>query len=255
MKILVSNDDGVNAPGIHALASALSDLGELLVVAPDRNHSGASNSLTLSRPLFPQQLANGFWSVDGTPTDCVHLAVTGLFGDKPDLVVSGINHGANLGDDVLYSGTIAAASEGRHLGLPAIAVSLTGETNFATAAQVIHQLVKSFTSSSGELQLPPKSLLNVNVPDLPLFALKGWEATRLGQRKPSGGPVKITDPRGNDRYWIGSQGAASEASAGTDFHAIANNKVSITPIHFDMTLHPGVEKLDAWLNQQQLGKK
>lgn len=254
MKILLSNDDGVHALGLQALASALSDLGDLLVVAPDRNHSGASNSLTLSRPLQPQQLANGFWYVDGTPTDCVHLAVAGVFGSKPDLVISGINHGANLGDDVLYSGTVAAATEGRFLGLPAIAVSLDGDTHFATAAQVTRRLVKRFISSQGELQLPARSLLNINVPDLPLFALKGWQATRLGQRLPSSEPIAITDPRGNTRYWIGGQGAAEEASEGTDFYAVSQQRVSITPIHFDMTLQPAVGQLDAWLAEQKFSE-
>ncbi|SFX21802.1 5'/3'-nucleotidase SurE [Marinospirillum alkaliphilum] len=248
MKLLLSNDDGVHAAGLATLAAALEDLGELLVVAPDRNRSGASNSLSLDRPLYPQQLNNGFWSVDGTPTDCVHLAVGGVFGSLPDLVISGINHGANLGDDVLYSGTVAAATEGRFLGLPAIAVSLTGETHFATAAEVVRKLVRSFTEQASGLQLPPRSLLNVNVPDVPLFALKGYQVTRLGHRHRGPAPLQITDPRGKSRYWIAAAGDAAESSPGTDFHAISEGYVSITPLQFDMTRHESLDQVSRWLN-------
>ncbi|GLR63710.1 5'/3'-nucleotidase SurE [Marinospirillum insulare] len=248
MRLLLSNDDGVHADGLATLAAALKDLGDLLVVAPERNRSGASNSLSLDRPLYPQQLNNGFWSVDGTPTDCVHLAVGGVFGHLPDLVISGINHGANLGDDVLYSGTVAAATEGRFLGLPAIAVSLAGQNHFATAAEVVRKLVKSFIEGRDQLQLPPRSLLNVNVPDVPLFALKGYEITTLGHRHKGVDPIKTIDPRGQARYWIGGVGNAAEAGAGTDFHAINNGQVSITPLQFDMTRHESLDQVKKWLN-------
>lgn len=253
MKLLVSNDDGVHAAGLATLADALKDLGELLVVAPDRNHSGASNSLTLDRPLCPQQLHNGFWAVDGTPTDCVHLAVAGVFGAVPDVVISGINHGANLGDDVLYSGTVAAATEGRFLGLPALAISLAGNTHFATAAEVVRKLVKGFIATNTDnkaksLNLPARSLLNINVPDVPLFALKGYAVTSLGHRHKGSAPIKITDPRGQTRYWVGQVGAAADSSKGTDFYAINNNQVSITPLQFDMTQHSSLQQVEAWLN-------
>lgn len=248
MKLLLSNDDGVHADGLATLAAALEDLGDLLVVAPERNRSGASNSLSLDRPLYPQQLNNGFWSVDGTPTDCVHLAVGGVFGDLPDLVISGINHGANLGDDVLYSGTVAAATEGRFLGLPAIAVSLAGNTHFATAAEVVRKLVKSFIEGTNQLQLPPRSLLNVNVPDVPLFALKGYKITTLGHRHKGVDPIKTIDPRGQARYWIGGVGNAAKAGEGTDFHAISKGYVSITPLQFDMTRHESLNQVEKWLN-------
>lgn len=248
MRILISNDDGVHATGLATLAAALKDLGEILVVAPDRNRSGASNSLSLNKPLHPQQLPNGFWSVDGTPTDCVHLAVGGVFGFNPDLVVSGINHGPNLGDDVLYSGTVAAATEGRFQGLPALAVSLAGETHFATAAAVIRRLVTSFMQQPNELTLPPRSLLNINVPDVPLFALKGYAVTNLGHRNQGAAPEPITDPRGQTRYWIGGVGSAADSSAGTDFHALSKGKVSITPLHLDMTHHSSLQQVNSWLS-------
>lgn len=248
MKLLLSNDDGVHAAGLATLAAALDDLGELLVVAPDRNRSGASNSLSLDRPLHPQQLSNGFWSVDGTPTDCVHLAINGVFDFTPDLVISGINHGANLGDDVLYSGTVAAATEGRFLGLPALAVSLCGDTHFATAAEVVRSLLQNLMQQSGNLQLPGRSLLNINVPDVPLFALKGHQVTRLGHRHPSGKPLSIQDPRGKTRYWIAAAGKAADSGSGTDFHAIEQGRVSITPLQFDMTHHASLEQVGQWLN-------
>lgn len=248
MKLLLSNDDGVHALGLATLAAALEDLAELLIVAPDRNRSGASNSLSLDRPLSTRQMDNGFWSVDGTPTDCVHLAMGGVFGSQPDLVISGINHGANLGDDVLYSGTVAAATEGRFLGLPALAVSLDGERNFATAASVVRKLVEGFMSEKSRLQLPPRSLLNINVPDVPLFALKGYQVTRLGHRHRGPEPIKVLDPRGKPRYWIAAAGDAAESGPGTDFYAVAEGQVSITPLQFDMTRHESLDQVSTWMN-------
>nr|WP_114417340.1 5'/3'-nucleotidase SurE [Marinospirillum perlucidum] len=248
MKLLLSNDDGVHADGLATLADVAKDLGELLVVAPDRNRSGASNSLTLDRPLNPQQLPNGFWSVDGTPTDCVHLAVGGLFDGQPDLVLSGINHGANLGDDVLYSGTVAAATEGRFLGLPALAFSLAGNNHLATAAQVVHRLLELFLQQPEALKLPARSLLNINIPDVPAFALKGYQITRLGHRGRGEKPVEILNPAGQKRYWIAPPGAALEAGPGTDFHAIQEGYVSITPLQFDMTRHESLDQVETWLN-------
>ncbi|MDR9469214.1 5'/3'-nucleotidase SurE [Marinospirillum sp.] len=248
IKLLLSNDDGVHAEGLATLADAVKDLGEIQVVAPDRNRSGASNSLTLDRPLKPQQLSNGFWSVDGTPTDCVHLAVGGLFGEQPDLVLSGINHGANLGDDVLYSGTVAAATEGRFLGLPALAFSLAGNNNLATAAQVVRKLVQVFLHNPEALKLPARSLLNINIPDVPAFALKGYKITRLGHRGRGEKPVEVLNPAGQKHYWIAPPGDALEAGPGTDFHAISEGYVSITPLQFDMTRHESLDQVQAWLN-------
>jgi len=250
IKLLLSNDDGVHAEGLATLADAVNDLGEIQVIAPDRNRSGASNSLTLNRPLNPQQLGNGFWSVDGTPTDCVHLAVGELFGGQPDLVLSGINHGANLGDDVLYSGTVAAATEGRFLGLPALAFSLAGSNHLATAAQVARKLLQLFLEHPEALNLPARSLLNINIPDVPAFALKGYKVTRLGHRGRGNKPVEVLNPAGQKRYWIAPPGDALEAGPGTDFHAISEGYVSITPLQFDMTRHESLTQVTAWLNSQ-----
>lgn len=248
IKLLLSNDDGVHAEGLATLADAVKDLAKIQVVAPDRNRSGASNSLTLNRPLMPQQLSNGFWSVDGTPTDCVHLAVGGLFGEEPDLVLSGINHGANLGDDVLYSGTVAAATEGRFLGLPALAFSLAGNNHLATAAQVARQVVEMFLHNPDALKLPARSLLNINIPDVPAFALKGYKITRLGHRGRGQKPVEAYNPAGRKCYWIAPPGDALEAGPGTDFHAISEGYVSITPLQFDMTRHESLTQVETWLN-------
>lgn len=250
IKLLISNDDGVHAEGLATLADAVKDLGEIQVVAPDRNRSGASNSLTLNRPLNPQQLSKGFWSVDGTPTDCVHLAVSGLFGGPPDLVLSGINHGANLGDDVLYSGTVAAATEGRFLGLPALAFSLAGHHHLATAAQVVRKLLEDYLYAPQALKLPARSLLNINIPDVPAFALKGYKITRLGHRGRGEKPIATQNPAGKTCYWIAPPGDALEAGPGTDFHAISEGYVSITPLQFDMTRHSSLEPLEAWLNSR-----
>ncbi len=245
MRILLSNDDGVHSPGLVALFEGLKGLGDLEVVAPDRDHSGASNSLTLNRPLTVEQHPNGFRSVDGTPTDCVHLAVNGLFDQPFDRVVSGINTHANLGDDIIYSGTVAAATEGRHLGLPAIAVSLVnnGHFHYATAARVVRHLLES----ARPLALGPRSILNVNVPDLPWNELNGFRVTRLGHRERAEGAVPMTCPRGKERYWIGAAGAGGDAGPGTDFQAVREGYVSITPVHIDMTRHDALASLREWV--------
>ncbi|MCK2149670.1 MULTISPECIES: 5'/3'-nucleotidase SurE [Marinobacter] len=245
MRILLSNDDGVHSPGLVALFEGLKGLGDLEVVAPDRDHSGASNSLTLNRPLTVEQHPNGFRSVDGTPTDCVHLAVNGLFNQSFDRVVSGINTHANLGDDIIYSGTVAAATEGRHLGLPAIAVSLVnnGHFHYETAARVVRRLLES----GRPLVLGPRSILNVNVPDLPWEELNGFRVTRLGHRERAEGAIPMTCPRGKERYWIGAAGAGGDAGPGTDFHAVREGFVSITPVHIDMTRHEALVSLRDWV--------
>ena len=246
MKLLLSNDDGVFAPGIAALAAAVNDLGTVTVIAPDRDRSGASNSLTLDSPLRVTRHDNGFMGINGTPTDCVHLGVTGLLEEEPDIVLSGINAGANLGDDVLYSGTVAAAMEGRTLGLPAIAVSLAGErpfTHFETAGQVVRKLVERI----GESGLPAGTILNVNVPDLPPGELKGIKATRLGNRHKAEPVVPGRDPRGKELYWVGAAGPEQDAGPGTDFHAVNEGWASVTPIHVDLTRHDFIDATAGWL--------
>ncbi len=245
MRILLSNDDGVHSPGLQALHDGLQGLGHLEVVAPDRDHSGASNALTLSRPLTVEDHPNGFRSVDGTPTDCVHLAVNGLFEEPFDRVVSGINTHANLGDDIIYSGTVAAATEGRNLGLPAIAVSLVNEGRFhyETAARVVRALLES----DQPLTLGPRCILNVNVPDVPWEDIAGFRVTRLGHRDRAEGAVPMTCPRGKYRYWIGAAGKGSDAGPGTDFNAVRENYVSITPVHVDMTRHEVLSPLREWV--------
>jgi 5'-nucleotidase len=245
VRILLSNDDGVHSPGLIALFEGLEGLGELEVVAPDRDHSGASNALTLNRPLTVEEHPNGFRSVDGTPTDCVHLAVNGLFREPFDRVVSGINTHANLGDDIIYSGTVAAATEGRHLGLPAIAVSLVnnGYFRYKTAARVVRMLLES----ERPLVLGPRSILNVNVPDLPWEELAGIRVTRLGHRERGEGAVPMTCPRGKERYWIGAAGVGGDAGPGTDFDAVREGCVSVTPVHVDMTRHEALPRLRDWV--------
>lgn len=247
MNILLSNDDGYRAEGLRALAAALADLGRLTVVAPDRNRSGASNSLTLDAPLRVAQTDAGWYVVNGTPTDCVHLAISGLVEHEHQLVVSGINDGANLGDDVLYSGTVAAAIEGRFLGLPTLAVSLAVESgrHFATAARVARELVDRLLRAP----LPQATIFNVNVPDRPYADLAGWRATRLGFRHRSESVVKTTDPRGRPIYWVGAPGVGQDAGPGTDFHAIANGYVSVTPLQIDLTRHAALPGLDTWLRE------
>ncbi|NOT18118.1 MAG: 5'/3'-nucleotidase SurE [Sulfuriferula sp.] len=245
MRILLSNDDGYFAPGLAVLAKTLSTIADVVVVAPERDRSGASNSLTLDRPLMLRQADSGFYYVNGTPTDCVHLAVTGMLETLPDMVISGINHGANMGDDTVYSGTVAAATEGYLLGVPAIAVSLTNHSggHFETAAQVVLGLVERIFSQS---VLSPM-LLNVNVPDVPYSALNGQKITRLGRRHKAEPVVKSTNPRGQTVYWVGAAGSAQDASEGTDFYAIAQQQVSITPLQIDLTHYQQMEALRTWL--------
>jgi 5'-nucleotidase len=246
MKILISNDDGVSAPGIRALANELSTLANIEVMAPDRNRSGASNSLTLSRPLSVRQLDNKYYSVEGTPTDCVHLALTGFFDKTIDMVVSGINEGANLGDDILYSGTVAAAMEGRYLGLPSIAISMVGHNiqHYQTGAIIARQLVMKLNSNP----LPSQTILNVNVPDLPISEIKGIQITRLGTRHGAEPMVKEYDPRGRTIYWVGPPGEEADAGPGTDFFAVNQGCVSITPLHLDMTHYKVFDHLSTWID-------
>ncbi len=246
MKILVSNDDGVHADGIRILSEALRQIADVVVVAPDRNHSGASHSLTLENPLRLESMAhNGFIAVKGTPTDCVHLAVNALLSPLPDMVVSGINHGANLGDDVIYSGTVAAATEGRHLGLPAMAVSLVGSEHFASAAHYACRLVQGLMRNP----LPADQILNVNVPDLPLAQIKGIRVTRLGCRHPAEAVIVEQDPRGRPIYWIGPPGASQDAGEGTDFAAVEAGYVSITPLQVDITAYRHMDGLQEWIRE------
>lgn len=246
MRILVSNDDGYQAPGLRALAEHLAAFAEVTVVAPDRNRSGASNSLTLDSPLRVERVSDAVYYVNGTPSDCVHVAITGLLEEEPDMVVSGVNHGANLGDDVLYSGTVAAAMEGRFLGLPALAVSLVGDEgrHFGAAAAVARRLVERMVSDP----LPPETILNVNVPDVAAEQICGIEVTRLGFRHKSEPVIHARDPKNRPIYWIGPAGRGQDTGAGTDFHAIANERVSVTPITVDLTDHGSIESLRAWFS-------
>ncbi len=245
MHILISNDDGYLAQGLVTLAESLARFAKVSVVAPDKNRSAASNSLTLELPLRAIPSENGFMRVDGTPTDCVHLAVTGLLEEEPDMVVAGINHGANLGDDVLYSGTVAAATEGRFLGLPAIAVSLASSDpkHFDTAAEVAVTLMQKIVKHP----LPKDTLLNVNVPDLPFRALKGYQSTRLGQRHRAEPVIKSHDPRGRVIYWVGPPGSEQDAGPGTDFFAVKNGYVSVTPLQLDLTRYERIDTIGHWL--------
>lgn len=247
MKILVSNDDGYRAEGIHRLREALATLAEVTVVAPDRNKSGASNSLTLDVPLRVFESEPGVYFVPGTPTDCVHLAISGLFDFEHDMVVSGVNDGPNLGDDVLYSGTVAAALEGRFLGLPTIAVSLCTSGahggHFATGAEVARRLVARLL----EKPLEPTLILNVNVPDVPLGKLRGFRASRLGFRHRSAPVMRAQDPRGRPVYWVGPAGAEQDAGPGTDFDTVARGYVSVTPLHVDLTRHGALPAVGSWL--------
>lgn len=245
MRILLSNDDGYFAPGLAALAAALSPLADITVVAPERDRSGASNSLTLDRPLSLRQASSGFYYVNGTPTDCVHLAVTGMFEHLPDMVISGINHGANMGDDTIYSGTVAAATEGYLLGVPSIAVSLVseGKGHFETAARVVTELVVRYRRQP--LQQP--ALLNINVPDMPYDELRGFETTRLGKRHKAEPVVKTVNPRGQTVYWVGAAGAAQDAGEGTDFETVLRGVVSVTPLQIDLTHFAQMETVRGWL--------
>ncbi|MGB5305575.1 MAG: 5'/3'-nucleotidase SurE [Gammaproteobacteria bacterium] len=245
MNILISNDDGYQSIGIRLLAEALSRMATVTVVAPDRDRSGASNSLTLDSPIRATRADNGFMSVNGTPTDCVHLAITGLLEQEPDMVVAGINAGANMGDDVLYSGTVAAAMEGRFLGYPALAVSLAGDgaSHYETAAQITVELVQRVMSGA----LPADTILNVNVPDLPRDQLAGIQATRLGHRHKSEPVIETRDPRGRPIYWVGPAGSEQDAGPGTDFHAVRTGHVSVTPLDVDLTRYDALNDLSSWL--------
>jgi 5'-nucleotidase len=250
MRILLSNDDGVHADGIKVLFDELAKIFDVTVVAPDRNCSGASNSLTLLNPLRAQTLENGFISVNGTPTDAVHLGAAQLMQPKPDLVVAGINHGANLGDDTIYSGTVAAATEGRHLGMPAIAVSLVSSDpkHFQTAAVVTAKFIERLQLHP----LPNDQIININVPDVPLDELKGIQVTRLGNRHKAETMKKVQDPWQRDIYWYGPLGKELDAGVGTDFHAIANGYASITPLTIDMTAYKSLAKMTEWINELSL---
>lgn len=245
MRILISNDDGYQAKGLSTLVDMLSSIADVNVVAPDRNRSGASNSLTLEYPIRASRAENGYIKVDGTPTDCVHLAITGLLDHEPDMVVSGVNAGSNLGDDVLYSGTVAAAMEGRFLGFPAIAISNVShepqfyDTSAKVAAILVKQLIKE--------PLPADTILNVNVPDCAYEDLQGYQATRLGHRHKSEPVVQAVDPRGRPIFWVGPAGKEQDAGVGTDFHAVRNGFISITPLQVDLTCYKAIDNVSGWL--------
>ena len=245
MRILLSNDDGYFAPGLECLAAELASHVEITVVAPERDRSGSSNSLTLDRPLTVRRAPNGFLFVNGTPTDCVHLAVTGLLDALPDMIISGINSGANMGDDTIYSGTVAAATEGHLLGIPSIAVSLASKPgeHFDSAAKVVIGLVRQ------HCQRPLSgTLLNINVPDIPYHDLKGYKITRLGKRHKAESVIKTQTPRGETCYWVGAAGAAADAGEGTDFHAVEHGYVSVTPLQIDLTDHDELPRVSAWFD-------
>src|SRR5690625_488377 len=248
MRVLVSNDDGVDARGIHVLAECLSAVGEVTVVAPDRDRSGASNSLTLDQPIRVLRMDDGRYRVAGTPTDCVHLALSGLLEEDPDIVVSGINNSANMGDDVIYSGTVSAAMEGRYCGLPAIAVSLVTEEHrgkhYSSAARAVLMLMQRLLTDP----LPADTILNVNVPDRPWEDIQGFEVTRLGRRHRSEPCIEQTDPRGRPMWWIGPVGAVDDAGPGTDFDAVHRGFISITPLHVDLTRFQALEKVGGWID-------
>ena len=250
MRILLSNDDGYFAPGLEELAKALAAHAEVTVVAPERDRSGASNSLTLDRPLSVRRAPSGFLFVNGTPTDCVHLAVTGLLDHLPDMVISGINDGANMGDDTIYSGTVAAATEGYLLGIPSIAISITSRTarNLATASRVAVELLGLHQRRKAKVWL-----LNVNVPDVPYDELAGIAVTRLGRRHKAEDMVRSENPRGETVYWVGAAGAAADAGEGTDFHAISQRKVSVTPLQVDLTDHDVMQDVATWVGPIRAG--
>jgi 5'-nucleotidase len=243
MKILISNDDGVYAPGLAVLYESLLGLGDVTVIAPDRDRSAASNSLTLSTPIRVRELENGFFSVDGTPADCVYVGLRALLKVQPKMIVSGINSGENLGDDVLYSGTVAAAMEGRFLGFPSMAVSLAGEhTYYDTAGRVVQILIRQLMRHP----LPTDTILNVNVPNIPFEEIRGFKVTRLGRRHPSANMIQDKDPRGKTIYWVGAVGREQDAGPETDFYAINNNYVSITPLETDLTRYKVLDDMQYW---------
>ena len=247
MRILVSNDDGYFSPGIEALAQAMAAFGQVTVVAPEADRSGASNSLTLDRPLYVRKSSNGFHYVNGTPTDCVHVAVTGFLKQKPDLVVSGINNSANLAEDTLYSGTVAAAMEGYLLGLPSIAFSLASRSfeHLDTAVEVAKRVVAHVI----ETPFKAPRLLSVNIPCVPFGEIKGFELTRLGRRHIAQPVETAVSPRGETVYWVGPPGGQREAGPGTDFFALSESKVSITPLHVDLADSNGFEEVGQWLKK------
>jgi len=247
VQILLSNDDGYLAPGLKVLANSLNRLGTVTVVVPDRNRSAASNSLTLNRPINAQLIDRNFYKVDGTPTDCVHLAITGILEEEPDIVISGPNDGPNMGDDVLYSGTVAAATEGRFLGLPAIAVSMGSfsPVHFETASWAIDKIILKLQQNP----LTEDTILNVNVPDLPISEIKGFQSTRLGNRHKSEGVIKQTNPRGEDVYWVGPPGEEQDAGEGTDFYAVKQGFISVTPLQIDLTRYDSLQNLNQWLKE------
>ena len=248
LKILLSNDDGYSAPGLNILAQHLAKIAEVTVVAPERNRSGASNSLTLDRPLNVRKAANGFLYVNGTPTDCVHLALTGLMESPPDMVISGINDGANMGDDTIYSGTVAAAMEGYLLGIPSFAFSMSqhNATHFESAARIAVELVQHYQTTG----FTTPTLLNINVPDVPYASLKGREVTRLGKRHKAEPVITSKTPRGETVYWVGAAGQPNDGGRGTDFYAVANNFVSISPIQVDLTKHQQLADIKQWLGKK-----
>ena len=251
MHFLVSNDDGISARGIRVLSQWLKRLGDVTIVAPDQNRSGASNSLTLNAPVRIKEIEEQTFRVSGTPTDCVHIALTGLLDRDPDMVVSGINAGANLGDDVIYSGTVAAAMEGRFLGLPAIAVSLVFDEKplyYETAARVVILVIERLRQDP----LPADTILNINVPDIPWKEVRGFEVTRLGHRHRAEPTIQMLDPRGEPMYWIGPAGAEQDAGPGTDFNAVRRGYVSITPIHVDLTRYQALEQVAGWVSDISL---
>jgi 5'-nucleotidase len=253
MHFLISNDDGIAARGIKVLSQRLSELGKVTIVAPDQDRSGASNSLTLDSPVRISEIDERTFRVTGTPTDCVHIALTGLLDKDPDMVVSGINAGANLGDDVIYSGTVAAAMEGRFLGFPALAVSLVFNDkprNFETAAEVIALLVQRLRQDP----LPADTILNINVPDLPWSEIEGFEVTRLGHRHRAEPTIREVDPRGRPMYWIGPAGAEQDAGPGTDFYAVRRGYVSVTPIHVDLTRYQALDQVAGWVAEISVEK-
>ena len=245
MRILISNDDGYQAKGIKQLTKSLSEIAEVIVVAPSENKSAASSSLTLGRPLKPIQIEENVYAIDATPTDCVHLALCGFIKESIDLVVTGINFGANLGDDTIYSGTVAGAIEGRFLGLPSIAISLASweGNHFETAGEIAKILVTQI----GKSELSHNTIINVNVPDIPLSEIKGIKSTRLGSRHKSEPSIK--DKEDASVYWIGDNGKEDENSEGTDFHAISNKFVSVTPLQIDTTKHSELKRMNDWLQK------
>ncbi len=250
MHLLISNDDGIHASGLRLLADALAPLGKITVVAPNRNRSAASNSLTLERPIRAQKVAENWYSVDGTPTDCVHLAITGLLEDEPDIVVSGINAGANLGDDVIYSGTVAAAMEGRFLGLPAVAISLASfQPKYMHDAALVSA---AMISNLSETSLPSDVIININIPDIQKSQLQGVQTTRLGNRHKAEPVIESKDPRGNPIYWVGAAGPEQDAGVGTDFYAVNNNYVSVSPMHLDLTHYKAMDAVENWTSSCQL---